>query len=306
MQKGGTVPTGPAQNELDQRAQAALANIRLDLFTVTPATISPFATARISWEVTGTEESGVSVDFDIDGTPVATSGQLQVAPESTTSYRLRAQALGHSRILGTVTVEVDLAMCIALSAEPVDLIADVIKYQIKTESGIYFRSTSDPIVSIQGDRMVVSLRLADDVKYFPDPSIDIDASFSLDVVPIPREGRALVFAGISAFDYDFHRLAPASETVTVDVSFPWYAWLVPGAILGLPIATSGAEAKGYERAAKMIDDIVKALNGWFTQSYVQPPKMDKHDAGFYVNPQQDQRFWITFCPGPNPISSSAP
>jgi len=50
---------------------------------------------------------------------------------------------------------------------------------------------------------------------------------------------------------------------------------------------------------------VQLLNGWFTQSYVQPPRMDRHDAGFYVNPQGDQRFWINFCPAPTPLSEPA-
>ncbi len=305
--KGNLVPTPAAQNELDQQAQAALAKVRLDHFTAEPSTIGPFTSSKISWEVTVPEEFDVSVELDIERTPVATSGELLVAPESTTSYRLRARAFSHSKILGTVTVQVDLAACIALSAEPVDTITGVIKYQINADPDIYFRSTSDPIVAIRDDRMIITLRLGGSVKYFPDPSIDIDASFALDVVPLPRSGRGRLLEGITIFQHDFHQLAPANEDINVDVSFPWYAWLVPGAMIGLVIAISGAEDKGHKRATKIISDIVEALNGWFHQSYVQPPKMDKHDASFYVNPQGDQRFWINFCPPPSPhLTVNAP
>jgi hypothetical protein len=305
-----TVPTAPTQNELDQRAQAALAKVRLDQFAAEPSTIEPFATSKIGWKVTVQKEGDVAVELDLDGTPVATSGEFLVAPESTTSYRLRARALGHSKILGTVTAQVDLAACVALSAEPVEVITAAIKYQINTDtSGIYFRPLlpSDPIipiVAIQDDRMIITLRLAKSVNNFPDPAINIDASFALDVVPIPRHGPGRFLAGITTFQYDFHQLAPASQSINVDVSFPFYVWLIPGALIALPIVISGAEDNGHAKAAKMITDIVERLNDWFHQSYVQPPKMDKHDASFYVNPQGDQRFWINFCPAPSSPSSS--
>jgi hypothetical protein len=77
-------------------------------------------------------------------------------------------------------------------------------------------------------------------------------------------------------------------------------------VIALPIVISGAEDNGHAKAVKMISDIVERLNDWFHQSYVQPPKMDKHDASFYVNPQGDQRFWINFCPAPIPPTSSDP
>jgi hypothetical protein len=316
------VLTAPAQNGLDQRAQAALADVRLDFFTAEPLTIKPFATSKISWKVTVPKECDVSVELDLNGTSVATSGEFLVAPESATSYRLRAQALSHSKILGTVTAQVDLTACIALSAEPVEVITAAIKYQINTDtSGIYFRPPRPPtwngnvyvpgdpiipIVAVQDDRMIITLRLAKSVRHFPDPAINIDASFALDVIPISRQGRGQFLAGITPFQHDFHQLASTAESINVDVSFPIYVWLIPGAMIGLPIVISGAEDTAHAKAAKMISDIVEKLNDWFHQAYVQPPKMDKHDASFYVNPQGDQRFWINFCPGPSSTSSSDP
>jgi hypothetical protein len=51
----------------------------------------------------------------------------------------------------------------------------------------------------------------------------------------------------------------------------------------------------------MVHEIVAKLNDWFyLQQDIQPGwAWDKHDAGFDVNPQGDQRFWITFCPAPS-------
>lgn len=296
-----------AEHELDQQARAALAKVKLDHFTAEPSTIAPFASSEISWKVAVPAEFEGSVDLDIDGTPVATSGKVLVAPGANRSYRLRARTLNHSKDLGTITAHVDLAACIALSAEPVFGIAAVIKSRINTDtSGLYFRSTSDPVVSIEDDRMLITLRLAQRRNNAPNPSVDIDASFTVDVVPITPRGRGGLLADDTPFHYHFHQLAPANEKIAVDVSFPWYVWLIPGAMIALPIAISGAEENARAKASEMISDIVEALNGWFHQSHVQPPTMDKHDAGFYVNPQGEQRFWINFCPVPDLITIDQP
>lgn len=303
------MPTTPAQNELDQQALAALETVRLDLFTAEPASITPFDSSKIRWEVKIPTEMDVSVELELDGIPVSASGEFFVTPESTTSYRLMARALSHAKILGTVTAHVDMAACVVLSAEPVNVITDVIKNQINTDpSGIRFRPPLEktlgsfhypvpwpPVVAIHDDRMIITLRLTKQVSHFPDPAIDIDASFALDVVPIP-----------TPLPHDFHRLTPTNVEISVDIVFPFYVWFIPGITFPLLLAIAMEEDAARDRAAKMISDVVEALNGWFHQSYVQPPQMDKHDASFYVNPQGKQRFWITFCPAPSPPTTSDP
>jgi len=305
------VSTTPAQNEFDQQAQAALAKVKLDHFAAKPLTIEPFATSKLSWKVTIPEEFDGSVDLDIDDTPVSASGEFQVVPDSNTSYQLRARTLNRSRILGTVVLKEDLAACTAPSDEPVKWIEGIIKQAISTDSsGLYFRPPNPrpwpwppipwpPIVTIKDDRMIISLRLGK--RGFPNPAIDIDASFALDVIPIPLPAKRRFLAGITPFEYHYHQLAPKDERISADVSVPIYLWLIPGAVIALPIAISMAEDKAHASAAKMINDIVEVLNGWFRRPEVLPPKMDKHDAGFYVNPQGSQRFWINFCPVPPTI-----
>lgn len=273
--------------------QLALSKVTLDVFTAQPSTITAFGGATLTWDVNVPSDVSDVLDIEIhlNGTPVSPSGELLVTPVATTSYSITASTLGVFKTLGTVTVQVDLTACVALSAEPVFAITEVIKYQIEQNNSLYFHSTSD-IVSIQGDRMIVSLHLGYRLKKLPDASVDIDASFALDVVPMPTGGQG------STIQYDFHELAPTGQSIQVNISVAWYLWLIPGAIIALPLIISDAEAKTQAQFTDVITEIVKGLNGWFHQSYVQPPTIDKHDAGFYVNPQGDQRFWINFCPVP--------
>jgi hypothetical protein len=305
LRRGNIVATRAAQNEqqLDRQAQAALAKVKLDHFTAEPSTIEPFTGTKISWEVAVLDESEVPVDLDIDGTPVAPSGTFEVAPKSTTSYRLSARAHNHSKEVGTLIAHLDSTACIAKTDEPTWLIKQVIKGRITTDPAqLYFRS--EPIVSIRDDRMFIHLHIAQRLKSnwnLPDPIIDIDASFTLDVIPIPRQGGGGLLGDTTAFQYHFHQLAPANEEVSVAVNVHWWWWLIPGLAFYLIYALSGAADAPRAKATKMIAEITEALNGWFHGSDVNPPKMDKHDAGFYVNPQGEERFWITFCPVPDLI-----
>jgi len=277
--------------QLDLQARTALEQITLETFTVDPSRIDPFGRSTLSWAVSIPEGSEMPVNLEIDGTPVGASGELLVAPESTRSYQLRVSAWNYSQVLGTVTVDVDLARCIALSEDPIFQLTAVIKYRVDTDkSNVVFRTTSEPILSIQGNQMIVRLHLSS--TDIGGPDIDIDASFELGVAPIPPYGPA---QNIIVSEHNFHRLVYLNPSTNVDVSFPWYVWLVPGAMLILPIVRSGIESQGHAKATEIIKGIVDCLNDWFKQSFVQPPGMDKHDAGFYVNPQGG-RFWVTFCP----------
>lgn len=296
------MPASPG-NDLDQEAQTALAQTTLALLTADPATIKPFTSSALSWKVTVPNERDVAVTLDLAGVSVATSGQWAVSPESTQSYQLRARAGRYSKILGTVIVSVDMRACIALSDSPIFLVTQLINNGIKLDkSGLYFQHVPFPsVIGIAGNKMIIRLLLAQDVKYIEDPKITIDASFELGVVVAPT----LPVRPGAAHPYAYHQLAPANEVVNVDVSFATYLWLVPGAMIFLPIESANAQRKAQAKMQTIISEIVSLLNGWFVDSDVQPPKMDKHDASFYVNPQGDQRFWVTFCPVPLSIPVNA-
>jgi hypothetical protein len=133
--------------------------------------------------------------------------------------------------------------------------------------GVYLRS--DPQVTIVSDQMKLHLSLGKKISVIgisADPTITIDAGFGLAVVPgtAPLTLRHLVLGdrpGVLEFP---PKLAPVAKDIRTDCSFPWYVWLVPGAMIALPIAASGAEADAYRSADSMIDDIVdELLNGYF-------------------------------------------
>ena len=285
--------SAPLETELDRQALAALANVKLHHFTAEPSTIGPFASSEISWEVVVPEEYDVTVDINLDGMSVPPTGELSVSPEFTKSYHLRARAGRYSKVLGTVTVHVDLARCVILNDEPGAWIAAGIEQEIDTDTSVYFRF-GGPIVTIKDDRMVITLMLAERVHLFPDAAVDIQATFGLDVVlDLGPHG----LGAITPFGH--HRLAPANVEINVDVRFPWWAWALPGAIIGLGIAVDNGKDKARRRATKMVGDIVDQLNTWFKVPQIH--NLDRHDAGFYVNPERDELFWVTFCPPLRPV-----
>jgi hypothetical protein len=309
--EGDDVPA-PPENELDQEAQAALGRVKLDLLTAEPSIITPFTNmnSTVRWKVSLPDGfDDVTVELELEGMPIPTSGQFSVAPQTTQSYRLTAHARRYSKVLGMVTVEIDLGECKIHSDDSfIFAITQTIKYQIETDpAGLRFRAPIPPqppfppLVTITGDRMVIALRLTKQVSNFPDPAINIDASFGLEVDPIPRTGRGSVLAGVTPAGSERLELVPANKVVSADVSVPWWAWGIPGAQIPLVIAINAAQDKAEKSANNMIHEIVGTLNDWFSlQQDIQPGwAWDKHDAGFYVNPQGSQRFWIRFCPAPS-------
>ena len=62
-----------------------------------------------------------------------------------------------------------------------------------------------------------------------------------------------------------------------------------GAIIGLSIAVDNGKDEARRRATTMVGDIVDQLNTWFKVPQIHD--LDKHDAGFHVNPEHDELFW---------------
>jgi len=93
----------PPENELDQAAQAALGRVKLDLLTAEPSVITPFTNmnSTVRWKVSLPDGfDDVTVELELEGMPIPTSGQFSVAPQTTQSYRLTAHARRYSKVLG--------------------------------------------------------------------------------------------------------------------------------------------------------------------------------------------------------------
>ena len=206
------LPLQDQDGESDDQSLEILDQVTLKHFTANPPDIDPFGVSTLGWRVDG--PAGFRVRMD--GVPVAKSGTRSVQPRETRTFRLHAFAGRASKFLGSATVSVNLAQCITRESSLIDeLVAGVLKQEIDKRDDIYFRGGSKPQVTIAPNRIRFILRLASVQNNFPDPSVDIDVSFGL---------------GVAADDIVAFRrkLVPVAVSISVGVSVPWWAWLIPG------------------------------------------------------------------------------
>jgi hypothetical protein len=288
--------------DVAEQDQAALDKVELEQFSADPQQIAPFDTATIGWKVR-VSGSGADASIRLNGATVAKNGELQVAPQTTATYRLDARAGTRSKQLGQLTISVNLSACTTKTDSLVTkVVAGVIAEKVHERTdGVYLQTNifglPNPAVTITDGLMNISLVLGKRIDYFPDPTITISASFGLDVVPgtPPPHMHLAVPLPVGAIVPTV--LAPVGKNIKTDVSFPWYAWAVPGAIIGLPIAISGAEADAYRSTDSMIDEIVaELLNSYFAA----PANMSKQHVDLFDD-QFGGEFAVTFCPTPKPV-----
>ncbi len=104
-----TSGSDPNQNQLE-----ILEHIQLQSFTAKPDALQPFGEAEISWEVTGPDGFGVT----LNGLPVQRSAHMTVAPRVSTGYALSAYAGTGTKPLASLGISVDTVSCITVEASP--------------------------------------------------------------------------------------------------------------------------------------------------------------------------------------------
>lgn len=292
----------------------ALADTSLEFFKAEPATIAPFASSHLSWKVNAPDK----VKVLLEGGNVAKQGSRTVSPGGTHGYRLVAKAGAISKPLGTATVHVNLSQCVEIETAILHLfIEPVLKDKIDAEtSGVYFRNIvtvdsqghitavrAKPKVWITPGRLNILLQLGQEVNNFPNPDVDISVSFGLAIVPM--ETMTIL---------QQTKMVAINEQIDISINFPWYAWLVPGAQIGLPIAIDMAKEGARKKAHEMITQLVGVpsihpspggglphdLNTFFAVPS-QVPNGRKHGVRLYVNEFQDGIFAVTFCPANEPV-----
>lgn len=298
--------------EADDEAILLLGEVRLHSIAANPAAVGPFGSSRLSWSVTAPQ----GVTIRLDGLTVAASGERSLLPAADETHRLSAKAGRFSKSLGVVFVHANLSQCTTLET---NLLPQVLVPKIKDridadDSGIYFRlipvqvlgpthfnittyARSKPRVWISTDRLNIALQLGQVVDDFPDASIDLSVSFGLQVVQVQDP--------ISAFGH--RRIVSTNEVINVDISFPFYAWLIPGAMIGLPIAIDNGKEKARARSMNMIREIVgqlpplhsseESLNTFFHA----PHGTEKHDVRLYIDSDAKGTFAVTYCPEIEPV-----
>lgn len=253
-------PSTDNQNDQIDHALEILEQVKLDHFTASPTSIGPFGASTLSWKVTG--PAGFHVE--LGNVTVAKTGQRTVQPLSTTSLVLTAVAFSARRVLGRVTVQVVTSGCQTSGiVNPRSTIEGPLRVGVENADGVYFRNTSNNLVaSFSPGRIRFQMKLGLSVNNFPDPDVDIDVSFGLKV-----EDGVLV---------------PTGEQISVDVSVPWWAWLIPGAPIGLAIAID----MGKDDAKKQMHEAVAGLAQLLTFFAVFPQgiqlrtvRIDKDETG---------------------------
>lgn len=220
----------------------SLSDVELQSFTADPTTILPFGASLLSWLVTGPRGA---FQVYLDKQPVRSDGDLAVQPESTTTYTLSAASGQFRRTLARVSVTVVSDQCqVCPIVNPRSAIQAPVRASILANGKLYFQNNSGPVVTFSTGSIRVQMQLGYNVPYFPDPEIDIDSSFGLAV----QNGQ----------------LVGINQQVSVDVSVPWWAWGIPGAIPGLAIALDGAKSKAYNEMQNGIAGIVELLNFYLT------------------------------------------
>jgi hypothetical protein len=240
---------GPINGEID-----ILAGVELKSFEANPSNIKPFGFSILSWRVEGLR--GFHVELQHQYVPKI--GEKVITPPITGIYELSAHTKDASVALGQVQVVVDTSGCVMQPAmlNPKAYLEEALRGAIEDNPELYFQSYSDdtqvhyfyPTVSFPYGRIAFSLRLyARSGKwYIPDPAIHIDASFGLAV-----EAGSLI---------------PVNEQISVDVSFPWYAWNWASAI-----ALAMAIEDGEKMAKKYTEDGIFGLTQ-LINFYAVPPK----------------------------------
>jgi hypothetical protein len=295
---GGSVRPPVVGPEVDRDTIDLLVGVVLKSFTTTPDLVAPFGTAILAWEV----EAPVGVFLRLQGKAVPLAGSEMVRPEGTSVYNLFAHTRRASLFLAAVTIRVPHDRCITSESTLVDeLLVGALNDQIENDPKTYFRLVAQPapgqpfnfvpsvpVVKVEPGRIGFQLALGAVVDDFPNPDVDIDASFGLAVVPDPEFGNTILTRT---------KLVAAHVSVRVKVSFPWWAYLVPAAPLLLPIRASMEEDSARVRIVRGIEKFVdQGLDALLFKA--APPGFGKH--GVKILPDSGGTVLVEFCPAPEP------
>lgn len=235
------LPAPPDGLEVDAEAIDILAQVSLESFRATPTSIGPFGSSVLEWRAEGPPTGWGLI---LDGRSVARSGAIAVRPQFSRSYGLSARARRYARSLGSVRVDVDLDACETNQFFDFRWILDgALRQFVENDPELRFRTAFGivqyPSIEFEPDRISFSLRLKKSQDNFPDPSVNIDVRFGLAVAD-----EAIV-------------VSPAD--INVDISVPWYAWTIPGAVPALAIAISMARDGARQRVRASLDQLAAGV-----------------------------------------------
>jgi hypothetical protein len=284
----------PLQNNGNDEAIALLEKTSLVSFKAVPTALAPFESSTLSWEVT----APTGVRIVLDGTVVNKAGSQVVEPPATHAYNLSARAGTAVKPLGYAVVTVNLAQCRITDFDFLDAFiqAAVLSQSSLLPSGARFRE--NPTVTITPGLIQIVIKVAQTIviphhhRFNFDADADLTMSFGLTLIPDTR-GHLGTEAGQVAT-----RFASVGETHSVSVSVPWYIWLIPGAMIGLPIAESMAEGSIDKSIPPIVQAVVDGLD-----AAIHPPfsGLVKHSLKIDRTDKNIAFLETTWCPPPQPV-----
>jgi len=248
-----------------------LADVKLVSFTATPDHIRPFGASQLAWNVEG-PVSGFSVM--LNDARVARKGGEIVQPLSATSYQLSAVSGGVTKVLRTITVQIDESACVVDSVlNPPSRVMSFLDTNATAKKGIYVRAPTEVFFSPGTIRFKMHLGKSIDFP-FPDVTIEMGGAFGLAV----EQG---------------HIVSTVQNIDTPDVSVPWYAWAIPGAVPLLAIALSGGSADAYKDTQELITGFGELLD--FVEVF-ENSRLVKHNVRVGVDDDGHGTIDIQACP----------
>jgi hypothetical protein len=254
----------------------------LEFFKATPSTIKPFEASVLEWKVTS--DIDVAPTVKINNQIVPSQGSMTVRPRSSLTYRLLAKNGPQFLQLGQVEVTVDKSDCqLGGITDAESILSTAFQTQIEADPELYFLKRvirqgytttvedSLPIVKVDETGIDLSLRFGKVLNNKPDPSIKADVRFNWIIIDDVIEPNFL--------------------KADISVSFPWWAYAIPGAVPGLVIAASLARDNVFVQ----IRDGLKQ----FAAILLQPP-MGRRIVSIRTSPALRGIIETEYCPEPTP------
>jgi hypothetical protein len=119
-----------------------------------------------------------------------------------------------------------------------------INTEIQRDEDLYFEGPDGITVTVTPGRISFHIHVRERFPNFPDPTVDIDASFGMTV----RDGH----------------LEPVNEDVKASVTEPWYVWLIPGVAFPLALALAMGQSDAEKSGRDAIQGVVQFLSFFAT------------------------------------------
>lgn len=234
-------------------ADPGVIRVSVESFTASPATIKPFEASVLEWKVTS--QSGIPPTVKINGQPVPSEGTMTVRPRSSSVFRLSVKHGSAFVQLHKINVNLDTRDCEEGGInEAVGILRGTFALRIEQNPEAYLLDRYNnmgkivgkivPVVKIDETGIDLSLRFGAHVDYFPDPKVKADLRFRWGIIDDVIE--------------------PYFLKQDISLSFPFYAWIIPGAVPGLTIASGFARAKALR---DIRDGLIE-----FAALFLRPPE----------------------------------